>query len=128
MVALHESGMKRDRRSVLSGVAMGTVTLLAGCSGDGDVALGGGLTIDDTSAETDAFGNVVLTVAVSNTSGSSKSSTLIGQVDISEGDTYTETRDISVAGEDSNTYELEFDIDFAESLSANQYEYSARLE
>ena len=118
--------MKQNRRSVLSGVTVGAAALLAGCSGSG--GLGGGLSIDDTSAETTAFGNVVLTVAVSNTSGSSKTGTLIGQVDISGGDTYTENREISVAGDGSNTYELEFDIDISESLSASEYEYSARVE
>ena len=120
--------MERDRRSVLGSVATGTVALLAGCSGSGGGGIVGGLTIDDTSAETTAFGNVVLTVAISNTSGSSKTSTLIGQVDVSDGDTYTENREITVPGDDSNTYELEFDIDFSESLSASEYEYSAHLE
>ena len=119
--------MESDRRSVLSAVSAGTVALLAGCSASGN-GFGGGLTVDDTVAETTAFGNVVLTVAVSNTSGSSKTGTLIGQVDISGGDTYTERRGISVDGEGANTYELEFDIDISDSLSASEYEYSARIE
>jgi|GEM_PF-773389 hypothetical protein len=114
---------------MLSGVGVGTMAVLAGCSGsDGGGGIGGGLTVDDTSAETTAFGNVVLSVAVSNTSGSSNSDTLIGQVDMTGGDTYTERRDITVDGEQSNTYELEFDIDFSESLSASEFEYSARIE
>ena len=120
--------MDRDRRSVLGSVAVGTGALLAGCSGSGSVGIGGGLTIDDTSAETTPFGNVVLTVAVSNTSDSSKTNTLVGQIDVSDGDTYTKSREITVAGTDTNTYELEFDIDFSDSLSASEYEYRARLE
>ncbi|MFC6766472.1 hypothetical protein [Natrinema soli] len=120
--------MGLTRRSMFSGVGVGTIAILAGCSGSDVGGIGGGLTVDDTSAETTTFGNVVLSVAVSNTSGSSKSDALIGQVDMTGGDTYTERRDITVDGEQSNTYELEFDIDFSESLSASEFEYSARIE
>ena len=102
---------------------------IAGCSGSGNGGgIGGGLSVDTVDSQTTSFGNVVLTVSVSNSSGSSKSNTLMGQVNISGGDTYTQRRNITVPGESSNTFELEFDIDFSESLSASEYEYSAQIE
>lgn len=109
------------RRTVLGGIGTAAASTLAGC-------LGGGLEIDDVDARTTSFGNVILTVAVSNGNGSSEDGTLVGQVDMSGGDTYTERRDVTVTGDGSNTYELEFDIAISESLSAAEYEYSAELE
>lgn len=116
--------MVTNRRSVVSGVCA-TIGALAGCSSSG---LGGGLSIENVNAESTSFGNVVLTVSVSNSSSSSKSSTLLGQVDVTGGDTYTKRREITVTGDGSSTFELTFDIALSESLSATEYEYSAELE
>ncbi|WP_152422585.1 hypothetical protein [Natrinema pellirubrum] len=108
---------------------MATTAAIAGCSGSGNGGgIGGGLSVDNVDSQTTSFGNIVLTVSVSNSSDSSKSNTLMGQVDISGGDTYTNRRDITVSGDSSNTFELEFDIDFSESLSTSEYEYNAQLE
>lgn len=100
---------------------------LAGCSGRLR-AVTGGLKIENVDSRTTSLGDIVLTVTITNDSGSSKSSTLIGQVDISGGDTYTQRRDVTVTGDSSNTFELGFDVALSESLSANQYEYNTELE
>lgn len=116
--------MNTNRRAVVSGVWT-TLAALAGCSSSG---FGGGLSIETVEAESTSFGNVVLRVSVSNSSGSSKSSTLLGQVDVTGGDTYTKRRDITVTGDSSTTFELTLDIALSDSLSASEYEYSAELE
>jgi len=103
-----------------AGIAV-SVTALAGC-------LGGGLEVEDTEARVTGFGNVIVRVLVANSSSSSKSGTLLGQVDANGGDTYTERREITVTGDGSNTYDLEFDIAASDSLSASSFEYSAEIE
>lgn len=121
--------MGRTRRSIIRGAGAATIAVTAGCSGSGDGGgIAGGLSVDSVDSQVTAFGNVVLTVTVSNDSDSSKSKTLMGQVDVSGGDTYTKRRDITVSGSSSNTFELEFDIAASESLSADRYEYTAELE
>lgn len=118
-----------DRRAVLKGAGVATMAVIAGCSSSGGTGgIGGGLSVESVDSQTTSFGNVVLTVSVANSNSSSKSSTLMGQVDVSGGDTYTKRRDITVTGDSSNTFELEFDIALSESLSADQYEYTAQLE
>lgn len=116
--------MKITRRSVVSGVCATTLAAVAGCSS----GIGGGLSVETVNARSTSFGNIVLTVSVSNSSGSSKSRTLIGQVDVSGGDTYTKRRTITVTADSSNTFELTFDIALSESVSASQYDYSVELE
>ncbi|MDF9745353.1 hypothetical protein [Natrinema salsiterrestre] len=106
---------------------MATITALAGCS-ESLSGVTGGLEIENVDSRTTSLGDIVLTVTITNDSGSSKSSTLIGQVDISGGDTYTKRRDVTVTGDSSNTFDLGFDISFSDSLSANQYEYDTELE
>lgn len=121
---MNRRGMLKSAAGVASA---GGLASIAGCSESTQNAISsGGLEITDTESENTAFGNVVVHVMVQNTASSSKSATLVGQVDVEGGDTYTDQRDISVMGEDSNSYELEFDIDF--SLSASSYHYSAQLE
>ncbi|PSQ42112.1 hypothetical protein BRD17_09435 [Halobacteriales archaeon SW_7_68_16] len=92
----------------------------AGCGG-----VGGSLEIADTSSQSTATGNVVVSVLVENTGDSEDSATLQSQVDVQGGDTYTDRRDISVPGGGSNSYDFEFDIAIDESLEASEYEYSA---
>ncbi len=121
--------MGLNRRTVISNAGVGVLATVAGCSGsDGTGGIGGGLSVESVNAQTTSFGNVVLTVSVSNSNSSSKSSTLVGQVDVSGGDTYTERREITVTGDSSSSFELEFDIAISESLSSDQYEYDAQLE
>jgi hypothetical protein len=120
------------RRKIVKGfgITAGSV-FLAGCS---DIMESAGfgeqsdLEITDTDAQTTTFGNVRVGVMVANRGEKSGSATLVGQVDVQGGDTYTKRRDISVPAGDSNSYTLEFDIDLTESLSADRFQYSARLE
>jgi len=114
-----------QRREFVSKAGAAGITsslgLLAGC-------ISSGLQVEDTDARVTTFGNVIVRVLVANDSSSSKSATLIGQVDVKGGDTYTQRRDISVTGDGSNTYDLEFDIAMSDSLSASEFEYSAEIE
>lgn len=115
--------MKLTRRSIGRLCAAATIPAIAGCAGGGS-----SLSVEDIQAQNTSFGNVIVAVLVANDGSESGSGTLIGQVDMDGGDTYTESRSITVASGDSNTYELEFDIDLGESLSGGSYEYSARIE
>lgn len=121
----------RRRNLVKSIGAVAGIGLIAGCSeftksaGIGEQS---DLEITDTDAQATTFGNVRLGVMVVNRGEKSGSATLAGQVDVQGGDTYTKRREITVSAGDSNSYTLEFDIDFAESLSADRFQYSARLE
>lgn len=96
---------------------------LAGCS-----SVTGGLKVQGVDAAGTAFGNVNMAVQVENTASDSKSGTLVGQVDMNGGDTYTEQRSITVNGGTSNTFELSFDIGLDDSISSGSYEYSAQIE
>lgn len=103
-------------------VASGAL-VLAGCS-----SVFGGLEIVESNSEVTNFGNIVVRVLVNNSGSSSATATLVGQVDIQDGDTYTESRSITVLGGESNTYILRFDISLGDTLSGNMYEYSVWLE
>ena len=118
-----------DRRNFLA--ATGTVVAtaaLAGCGGSGGGGITGGLEIADVTAETTSFGNVDMQVVVENTAGSEKSGTLRGVVDVEGGDTYEQTRSVTVSANSDNSYRLKFDIALSESLSADAYEYSAEIQ
>lgn len=109
------------------GVALSTVTLLSGCSEmAGEVT--GGLEITTIDSEDTSFGNIIVGVRVENTARELKSGTLITQVDVEGGDTYTERREISVPGESENTYTNKHDISVETSLSEFRYTYDAGIE
>ncbi|WP_256393592.1 hypothetical protein [Natronoarchaeum rubrum] len=116
------------RRRFVRVATAGLAVPLAGCSDSPGGGLGGGLEVTDVQSSTTLAGNVDLSVQVSNTSSDSASATLYGEVDIEGGDTYTESRSVTVSPDGSNSYELSFDIDFSESLSASSYEYQAWVE
>jgi hypothetical protein len=125
----------RSRRDVLTYMVPFAAVGLSGCSSIlGDEDGGGGLgpqpnlQIAGTDSRTTTFGNVELLVEVSNTGEKDGSATLEGVVDVQGGDTYRETREVSVSAGGSNSYTLEFDIDLGESLSASSYEYEANLD
>jgi len=101
-------------------------TILAGCSALGQ--LGEPLEITDAETESTALGNVIANVTIENTISETHSGTLIGQVDVDGGDTYTESRQITVPGDETNSYRLEFDIDVRDSLSGSQYQFSAEID
>lgn len=121
-----------ERREVVKGFGVILSSgFMAGCSELGEstgLVEQSDLQISDTEAQSTTFGNVRLGVMVVNRGEKSGSATLVGQVDVQGGDTYTNRREITVAAGDSNSYMMEFDIDFSESLSAEKYQYSARLE
>lgn len=115
------------RRQVLKNstrvaVASGAL-ILAGCS-----SVFGGLEIVEFNSEVTSFGNIVVRVLVNNSGSSSAGARLVGQVDIQDGDTYTESRNITVLGGESNTYILRFDISLGDTLSGERYEADVWLE
>jgi len=116
------------RRRFLGAAAAAFAVPLAGCSDSPGGGLDGGLEVTDVQSSTTLAGNVDLSVQVSNTSSESASATLYGEVDVDGGDTYTESRSVTVSPDGSNSYELSFDIDFSESLSGSSYEYEAWVE
>lgn len=113
-----------ERRKYLksaTGIAISVVGF-AGCS-----ALGG-LEVESVNAQTTTFGNVKLQVVVANNSSDTESGTLVGQVDIKGGDTYTEQQSVTVPGNAANSYTLSFNIGLGDSLTADSFEYSAQIE
>mgnify|MGYP006307928379 CR=1 FL=1 len=115
--------MKESRRDVLTTTAVGLAGLgTAGCSG-----IFGGLEVTDTEAQTTALGGIQMVVQVTNNGSSSASGELVAQVDIQNDNTLTKNRDISVPGDEANTFEFEFSPDLSSRLSSSEYEYSARL-
>lgn len=119
--------MNRREFGLKSALAIGGIATLAGCSEVADDVTGG-LEIADTQSGTTAFNNIRVVVLVQNTASGSRSGTLIGQVDIEGGDTFTERRSITVPGEGSNSYELGFDIDLSDQISGGQYRYDVWME
>jgi len=113
-------------------LSVGGLTALSGCSdAANDISNGGNtgsLSVTDKSSDTTAFGNVVVRAVVANSGENAKSGTLVGQVEIEGGDTYTKRRNITVQGGHSSGFELKFDIDFGESLSGAKYRYNAYME
>lgn len=115
-----------ERRQFVQVVTASAVTSLAGCAGSG---LGeSSLEVSDVDAHNTSFGNVIVRAMVVNNSSDSLSGTLYGEVDVQGGDTYTRTRPVTLAPNDSSSYKLEFDINISESLSGGSYEYSAWVE
>ena len=81
----------------------------------------------DVEAST-ALAGVVLHVTVANNSSSSAAGTLYGEVDVHEGDAYTESKSITVSPNGSNSYRLAFQFDLADSLSDAEFDYEAWVE
>lgn len=118
--------MDRREFTKLTGAAV-TVPLLAGCS-DAVAEITGGLEVTGVDASMTGFGNVEMTVRVENGASSSQSGTLVGQVDLDGGDTFTERKEITVQSDRRNTFEFEFDIPISDSLSGGQYTYDAWMD
>lgn len=116
-----------DRRRFLKYTAVGAIGGIAGCSEVQD-QITGGLEVRNTDAESTAFGNVRVGAVVENTASSSKSGTLVFQVDIQNGDTYSTRRRITLPGGESNTYTETVDLSLSRSLQGGQYQYQVFLE
>ncbi|MXR50282.1 hypothetical protein GRX03_01480 [Halovenus sp. WSH3] len=109
-------------------LSLGSVAV-AGCSDAVDEATGGpDLEVTDISSETTTFGNVRLGIRVVNNGNEAGTNTLVGQVDIQGGDTYTQRQSITVNADSGNDFTMEFDIDISESLSGSRYTADAFLE
>lgn len=122
-----------SRRAFLIGSIVPATGLLAGCSAveealpigdDGE----SDLQITGTDSRGTSFGNIELGVRVENTSSDTQSGTLVGQVNVDGGDTYTQSRSITVPGGQANTYTLGIDIPISRSLAGGSYTYDAWLE
>lgn len=116
-----------NRRRFVGVAAAGLAPALAGCSGTGG-GIDGGMEVTGVDASNTLAGNVELNVTVSNTSSESASGTLYGEVDVEGGDTYTESRSITVSPDGSNSYTLGVDVSASDSLSGASYEYRAWVE
>jgi hypothetical protein len=123
----------QSRRGIIKYTVPLAAAVLSGCSeitgGDGGGGIGPqpNLQVTGTDAETTAFGNVRMLVQVTNSGEEDGSGTLEGVVDVQGGDTYRQSRQVSLDAGMSNSYTLEFDIDLGESLSASSYEYRAEV-
>lgn len=112
------------RRTFVAVLGLGT---LAGCLER--VGLdGGGLSVADARTELTDGGNVLGIVTVENTDSETRSGTLLGQLDFENADVYTQRREVTVPGDRSNTYELEFAIEDPASLQGEPYTFSADIE
>ncbi|ELZ11572.1 hypothetical protein C479_06901 [Halovivax asiaticus JCM 14624] len=118
--------MDRREFTKVAGAAA-TIPLLAGCS-DAVSEVTGGLDVTGMNARTTTFGNIELTAQVENTASDSKSGTLVGQVDLEGGDTFTEQKAITVGANRTNSFEIGIDIPVADSLSGGQYTYDVWLD
>lgn len=119
----------RSRRSVIGGT-VGIVGALAGCS-ELESAVNessSGLNIEDTDARNTSAGNLEIGALVENSAPDTKSKTLVGQVDIEGGDTYSSRTSITVPGNDTRTYTMTVDIPVSRSISGGRYQYDAFLE
>lgn len=112
-----------DRRTYLRTAGAVTVgSALAGC------AATDGLSAEVIRTTTTTFGRLVMRVEVWNTAESSKSGTLVGEIDMQEGKTYTQRREVTVPGGELDSYELEFDIAMSTPLTGGQYQATASIE
>lgn len=73
-------------------------------------------------------GNVIVAARVSNGSSSAESGTLRAEVDLQDGETYTQTKQITVDGDSTEDFEVKFDIPIGDSLSGARYDYDAEIE
>jgi hypothetical protein len=118
----------RTRRAVVNRGALlaagtGGVVAVSGCS-----MITGGLEVTEVTPESTAAGNVVLHATVENSASETKSGTLSGTVDVQGGESYATSREVALEGGQSDTFDLEFDIEFSDSLTEDRYTYSASME
>lgn len=112
-----------DRRTFVQ--RAGSIALagsVAGCS-----SVTGGLSVSSVNHYITSFGNVALMITVENSASDRRSGTVLGQVDVDGGQLYTKRRPVTVAGNDFVSLEMSFDIALSESLSGNQFTYSAQI-
>lgn len=90
------------RRRVNRGLAVGVIGLftpLAGCGFDS-----GALEVTNVEAEVTSEQNVQLTIDVQNTFSESRTGTLTAEVDVNDGERYTNARQVNLPAESSDTF------------------------
>lgn len=113
--------MDIHRRSVIKAASTVGAVGFAGC-------IGGGLSVEETEPFSTAVNNVGLNVLVANGSSSAEEGTLSGTVDMENGGAYSERKNITVSADESEWFELRFDIDWTEQLSGGEFDYEATIE
>lgn len=79
-------------------------------------------------AGTTGFGNIEITAEVENHGSDSETGTLVGEVDLDSGSSYTERTSVTVTGGQTATHSVTVDLPVSESLSGGQYQYDARID
>jgi len=110
---------------------VGMTALFSGCAGileEADETVNGELKVTSRDARNTNFGNVEVGAQVRNTGSDSKSGTLVVQVDVQGGDTFTKRTSVTVPGDQSRSFTQTVDLPISDSLSGSQYRYDAWIQ
>lgn len=116
-----------NRRTFLLVVASGTVGGTAGCLDEVN-ELVSDLEIVAMDANATSTGGVELVAEVENHGSSRQEAVLAGEVDIQGSETLTDSEEISVGAERSNTFTLSFSPSASDRLSGSEFTYDMWLE
>lgn len=108
----------------------GAIGTIAGClsSDSNGTSSGPDLQIADRDAEITTFGNVVATVTVVDEGDEAGTGEIWVEVDLNAGDTYSESEIVRLEPDDTQTYEIEVNIDAVDALASDEAEINVWLE